>query len=661
MKKVLFLLYIVFPGCFIAHGQNLEEIWSAGMKMFEENNYHGTILKMNQLLKQIPDFSSAVYNRGIARLNLGDVEGACNDFKMAQKLGFEDNMKFVQFTCDPELKIKYLKNNYYKRIHLYPELGYRPRYTHADSLMGALRSERTCYDVVYYNLSVKIIPWNKRIEASNDIYFRVTEPCMIIQLDLSDRFTIGAITWNNQKLSYNRDCNALFIHFPKMLLPGEMHLLRVSYKGKPRIAPNPPWDGGFVWKRDKNHNHWVGVACEHLGASSWWPNKDHISDKPDSMLINIDVPEGYKAVANGTLRSTGSTEKGYERYSWFVSYPINNYNATFYMGKYVEFTDTLQTRNGSLLLRYNVLPYNLEIAKTIFKQVKEILPVYGELFGYYPFMRDGFGLVESPYEGMEHQTAIAYGNAYDKPKRQEYRNDKYDFIIVHEAAHEWWGNAVTAVDMADIWIHEGFSTYAEYLFLEKMFGKEEYLYEINNKTSYIMNFWPMVQNRDVNENSFAGNDVYTKGAMMLHCLRCTLGNDSLFFTIIRDFNLQNRFKTLKSDDFVKMVNQYTEDNYDAFFKIFLYDIKLPVLSYSFERVGQDMLFKYKWTGIETGFKMVFGIETDKKVSYRLMGTAEEQEILLENTSWFNFYNQWKGYEGCADNSLTYFRTSCTSL
>ena len=376
------------------------------------------------------------------------------------------------------------------------------------------------------------------------------------------------------------------------------------------------------------------------------------------MSINIEVPEKYMAISNGILRNTQSVDKSFKRYEWFVSYPINNYNVTFYMGKYARFYDTLLLDKDTLLMKYYVLPVNLEKAKEHFRQASQIVRFYSNTFGEYPFMRDGFGLVESPYSGMEHQTAIAYGNAYSNVKGYSYRNRQYDYIIVHEAAHEWWGNSMSAGDMCDAWIHEAFATYSEILFIENVFGRTEYLYELYTKTNYIYNFWPMVQNRNVNENSFASNDIYNKGATMLHCLRCTLNNDSLFFTMLKDLCMHFKYKIVCSDDITEFVNRYTNDDYTAFFKKYLYDTRLPVLEYSFKNDTSDLMLTYKWTEVENGFKMPFCIQTDNKKSVRLEGTTEKQEIRLEDTSWFNFFNQWKGYDGAERNSFTYFRTRC---
>jgi aminopeptidase N len=653
MRKLL-LLIICFPSIIL--GQATDSLWSKGLACFHKQNFHGTIAYMDSLLKIVPDFPDGYYNRGIAKISLGNTAGACADLQMAQKLGTSINKDFIEYQCDPSFVRNIMIKEFYKKEPVYPESGYRPHYTHGDTLRGALRPERTCFDVTFYDLTVRILPKKKMITGNNVIYFSIIQPSQTIQIDLFDMYEVSAITWNNTPLKWHREFNALFIDFPRILQPGEKQHIKISYAGKPVSAPNPPWDGGFVWKHDDKKNLWLGVACEYLGASSWWPTKDHLTDKPDSMQLSLEIPGGYQAVSNGDLRKTQPVDKKYTRFTWFVEYPINNYNVTFYAGKYVAFNDTLIDGKDTLRLEYNVLAENLDTAKRHFKQTREIMSFYNKAFGFYPFARDGFSLVESPYEGMEHQSAIAYGNGYGKKSEQNYRNNVYDYIIVHEAAHEWWGNSVTAEDMADIWIHEGFATFAEYMFLENRFGKDEYMYQLVNNSRYIFNVWPMVQHRNVNENSFASNDVYNKGAMLLHCLRCNMNNDSLFFSLIRDFCIQHRYQVVTSDDFINFVNKYTSTDYSAFFRKYLYDTALPVLEYSYASEGDELVIRYHWTGVDEGFKMPFGIGLNNKESIRILAGTSWQETRIPGALWFNFFNLWRGYEGAADNSFTYFDT-----
>jgi aminopeptidase N len=656
MKKGLIVFMLLTASA--VGGQTLDSVWKRSILRFEEQDYHGVVEDMDMFLEKMPGNPGALYNKGIALLYLGNSDSACAYITLAQSFGLKTNRSLFNYACNNEYIKDFLISEYYPRQKVDPEHGYRPGYTRADTLRGALRPERTCFDVYYYDLEVKIIPGSKKIKGVNDIYFHVLNPATRIQIDLFDNYTITGITWNGTALHWHREYNAIFIDFPRELIANENQKVTIAYAGKPDVAPNPPWEGGFVWEHDKNKNLWISVACEHLGASSWWPTKDHMTDKPDSMQISLEIPKGYQVVSNGNLREVRTAGKKTDLFRWFVSYPINNYNVTFYIGKYVSFNDTLVTGNDTLRLDYNVLDFNLQRAREHFKQTRDVLRFYNEAFGYYPFPKDGYGLVESSYAGMEHQSAIAYGNGYDNNNDYEYRNQKYDFIIVHESAHEWWGNSVTASDMADMWIHEGFATYSEYLFLEKMFGMDEYLYELTEKSKYIFNLWPLVQNRDVNENTFAGNDVYNKGAMILHCLRCTLNNDSLFFSILKGFYTKYKYQVVNSNDFIRFVNQAAGYDLTPFFDKYLYDTKLPVLAYRYYQENNELVFRYCWTGVETGFVMPFGIETNTKESLRLVADTDWQEIRLPGIKWFNFFTIWKGYEGSRDHSFTYFSTHC---
>ncbi len=654
--RAFFILWICY--CMGIQAQNIDSIWEKSIEKFSRKDFHGMIENMNMLINNNPGFHAAIYNRGISKLMLGDTEGACSDMELARSMGMTDHANYITYECDNEIIRESMIQWYYGDTRVSPELGYRPLYTRADSLRGALRYERTCYDVFFYDLSVTINPKRKRIAGTNRIFFHVVHSCRKIQIDLFDNMKIKNITWNGRKVNHIREYDAVFIEFPEELHAGEDHCITIYYDGKPVVAANPPWEGGFVWERDRDHNFWAGVACEHLGASCWWPNKDHLTDKPDSMRISLTVPHGYQSVSNGNLLDVSPAGKKYDRFTWLVSYPINNYNVTFYLGKYESFHEMLITDKDTLMLSYYVLPHNLDKAREHFIQTRDVLSFYIEVFGDYPFKRDGFALVESPYEGMEHQSAIAYGNEYEN---NGYRNNLYDYIIVHEAAHEWWGNSVSAGDMADAWIHEGFATYAEYLFLEHRLGKDEYFYELNENTHFIFNIWPLVQNRDVNENTFASNDIYNKGAMMLHCLRCSLNNDSLFFKIIKDFAVLKRYQVVTTDSFISFVNQYTQRDFRPFFNKFLYDTSLPVLLYTYRTEQGNLIIRYKWTNVENGFVMPVGIETDQKETIRMNATTEWKELLIHGASWFNFFNIWRGYEGCPDNAYTYYQTKCENL
>lgn len=622
-------------------------------------DFIGCMETCNEIIRANPKSGKAYEYRGLSKLVMGDTPGAATDMELAKQNGSKRRAKGLRYVLNDNAKMKYISKYFYKNEKLIPDLGYRPKYTRKDSLRGALRPERTCFDVKFYNLNIKIDPKKKAISGSNEITFRVVETTQKIQIDLFDNYKIDSILWNNKELPYTREFNAVFVSFPDVLSTGSLQTIRVTYSGKPRKAPKPPWDGGFVWKKDKQRNWWCGVACEYLGASSWWPNKDHPTDESDSTLLTFTAPEGYDVISNGKLRSKENSAKDWQTTTWFVANPINNYNITFYLGKFTKFTDTITNESGKYASDYYVLPSHLEEAKKCFAQTKEVLEYYDKAFGDYPFMSDKFALIESPYEGMEHQGAIAYGNEFNKGKKnQMYFNKKYDYIIVHETAHEWWGNSVTASDMADIWIQEGFATYAELMFIEEKYGYTEYLKELSRKMTQIFNLWSLVQNYNVNENAFASNDCYNKGAAILHNLRCAMDNDSLFFALIKNFAVRYKKKIVTSTDFISMVNEYTGKNYNAFFNKFLYDKSLPILKYSYKHEGKNLYIKFWWEGVDKNFEMPVCIMAGEK-SFRLTPTTQPKTMVLKNASTFRFFNNWIGPEDAQHNSFTYYWTELT--
>jgi len=453
---------------------------------------------------------------------------------------------------------------------------------------------------------------------------------------------------------------AVFVDTEKRLEPGEKHSLTVTYRGKPRVAPKAPWNGGFVWDKEKGRYH-IGVACEHLGASSWWPCKDHLSDKPDSMRINLQVPAGYQGISNGNLRSVKDLGNMYTNFEWFVSYPINTYNVTLYIGDFVNFTEEYSNSLGKYNIDYYVLPKNLEKAKKYYAQTKEIIKIYEDLFGEYPFMRDGAAMVEAPFAGMEHQGAIAIGGDYGKEnKKMEMWPEKYDYLLVHETGHEWWGNAVAIGDMADAWINEGFTTFAECLLAEKASGYTDYLKMIASKQRSINNLYPVVGERNINENTFLSGDIYNKGAAMLNNLRCILDNDSLFFRIIKDYYNKYKFRITTTEDFLKLVHEYSGLDLDDFFRKFLYDAEPPVLFCTYELDNKGNLkFTYQWTKTGPKFTMPFCICLNGKEVIRLNGTTSSQTFRAEKVKSFNILNENTFNERLTvpRNAFTYYYTS----
>ncbi len=498
------------------------------------------------------------------------------------------------------------------------------KFTQADTLRGMLRPERTCYDVQFYDLSISIDPSKKTISGYNDIHFIALNDFTKLQIDLFSNMKINRIEFKGQELSFTRLYNAVFIEFP-LQAAGNGGVFRVYYEGKPNVARRPPWDGGFVWQKDKNGDPWIGVACEGDGASLWWPNKDHLSDEPDSMAISVTVPKGLVCVSNGNLRSREMVEKGVERFNWFVSYPINNYNVTVNIAKYVHFTDTYTAEDGQVLeCDYYVLPYNLEKAKKQFQQVDKVLACFERFFGKYPFWEDGYALVETPYLGMEHQSAIAYGNQYMRgylggmiPKNMD-----WDYIIIHETGHEWFGNSISCNDLAEMWIHESFTTYMEALYVECVYNYEEAIKYLASQRYYIMNEEPILGPKNVNWEDWKGSDHYYKGAWMLHTLRHAINDDALWFDLLKSFYQKHKRSNITTADFVDYVNACTKKDFTSFFEQYLEYPTIPTLEYKLKEKKNKLVFSYRWQADAEGFDMPF-----------LVGESEDYQLIRPNAAW----------------------------
>ena len=491
-------------------------------------------------------------------------------------------------------------------------------FTRKDSLRGELTPFRTCYDVTYYNLNVTIDEKEKTIERSfNDIYFTTISDFETIQIDLAKNMEILLILFPDKdldsacydveydyELEFTREHDAVFVKFPRIIKKGEQSYIRVWYSGYPREAVNPPWDGGFSWKIDKNNNPWIGVSCQGLGASVWWPNKDHQSDEPDSMTIKVSARNPLKIICNGNLRSEKTTWSSYLQDSintseWFVSYPINNYNVTLNIGDYVHFQDEYVSGEDTLDLSYYVLSYNEEKAKKHFEQVKPMMECFENYFGKYPFWEDGYALVETSYLGMEHQSAIAYGNDY-LPGYQGslgYSGGlEFDFIIVHETGHEWWGNSITTNDIADMWIHEGFCTYSEALYVECLYGYDQMLEYVNNQKQFIRNNSPIVGHYHVNNKG--SGDMYQKGSAMLHTLRTLIENDELWFELIKEISEKFQYETIDAQEIMNYIMERTSYDLTDFFSQYLNHEKLPEFQYKLVKEGRNTTLVYRWEAIE---------------------------------------------------------------
>ncbi len=521
--------------------------------------------------------------------------------------------------------------------------SYGQQFTHADSLRGALRPARTCYDVTFYDLGVKVDPATQKIAGTNGIHFLALQDFNRLQIDLFDNMQIDAVTYQGQPLAFNRDAHAVFVDFPTTVQAQTRGVFEVAFSGTPIAAANAPWDGGFVWKKDGAGKPYVGVACEGTGASLWWPCKDYLGDEPDSMRITVTAPAGLMAVANGQLRSVKDLDAQWTQSEWFVSYPINNYNVTVNIADYVHFADTFQNASGTHDLDYYVLRANEKKAKVQFAQVKPMMRAYEKHFGEYPFWRDGYALVETSYLGMEHQGAIAYGNNYQPGYLgMDPLNLKFDYIIIHETGHEWWGNSVSCKDHAELWIHEGFCTYSEAVYVEELWDKETASRYLMNQRSNILNASAIVGPLDVNFNDWSGSDMYYKGAWMLHTLRNQVNDDALWWQTIYDFATAFRLKNTDTKEVIAWFSNKLGKDYGWLMREYLYHAKAPVLVYMAKPKGSKTQLKYKWEAGESDFHLSIPVKLDNGEKQMLTPTTSWQKITLpisdkvqfDGTTWY---------------------------
>ena len=507
----------------------------------------------------------------------------------------------------------------------------QPVFTRADSLRGYLYPERSTYDVSYYGLDVRIDPSDSSLTGSNTILFRATGTSSVIQLELFENMRIDKATLDGRTdaLPVRREGNAFFVTLPAPLVPGDLHTLVVAYSGKPQVAIRPPWDGGFSYRTDAEGNPWVCVTCQGTGASLWWPTKDHQSDEPDSMMIAVTVPPGLQNVSNGRLRSTTISRDGWTRYEWFISYPINTYNVTFNIGKFAHFSDVYERQGSALTLDYYVMPENLEKAKKQFAEVKTMFECLEPIFGPYPFDRDGFKLIESPHNGMEHQTAVAYGNRYlggyvgraSSPVGLE-----FDFIIIHETAHEWWGNSVTARDIADMWIHESFGAYTEALYVECRWGYEQALAYVNGKKTNVRNDRPIIGIPGVHYQG--SGDMYDKGQLVLNTIRSVINDDATWKGLLGGIQRTFRTSIVTADDIFSFLNVVPDLDLSPVFRQYFRTTDIPALELMVVKKGASTNLVYRWTNVVDGFTMPFELKLKDGTVLRFTGTKDRQTAAI---------------------------------
>lgn len=514
------------------------------------------------------------------------------------------------------------------------------QFTRADSLRGSIGPGRAWWDATFYDLHVRISPSDSTISGHTGITYRVVQPGREMQIDLQEPLGVDSIVQDGRRLQYRRDGNAFFVALGTEQRAGSTRMLTVHYHGRPRVAVNPPWDGGLAWKADSLGNPWIATAVQGLGASAWWPNKDTQAEEPDSQRVAITVPDPLVNVSNGRLRKTTRNGDGTTTYEWFVQNPINNYDVAVNAGVYAHFSDTYQGEGGTLTLDFYPLAYHEEAARRQFQQVKPMLACFERWFGPFPWYEDGFKLVETPHLGMEHQSAVAYGNGYVNGYRGRDLSRTglgmaWDFIIIHESGHEWFGNNITSRDQADMWVHEGFTSYSEGIYTECQQGKDAGGRYIVGLRGNVQNDEPVVAPYGVNAEG--SGDMYYKGANMLHTIRQIVNDDERWRGILRGLNSTFRHQTVTGAQIQEYINRRSGMDFSRVFAQYLTTTKIPALEYRIE--GRTL--SYRWADVVPGFDMPVRVTLAPGESTLLRPTEQWQTAPVSAGSAFsvdpNFY------------------------
>jgi aminopeptidase N len=491
--------------------------------------------------------------------------------------------------------------------------------TRADVLRGAYGPYRSNNDLLSYDLDVRVDPEKKYISGVNLIRFRMLKEDSRIQIDLFANLAVERILFRSKPLKYEREFNAVFVDFPDVLKAGRTYEIAFYYSGYPTETGR---FGGITFRKDPAGRPWVNTSCQHVGASVWWPNKDQYRDEVEDMRLSVAIPSGLVDVSNGRFSGKTDLRDGYTKWDWLIHYPINNYSVSLNIGQYVHFTDEV---DGATLDFY-CLPENLEKAKAQFAQAKTMIRAFQKYIGPYPFKRDGYKLIEVPYSGMEHQSAVTYGNRFangylERDWTGVGISTKFDFIIIHESAHEWFGNSVTASDICDEWIHEAWGTYAEGIYVEHVFGKADAIKYLNGYRGKVRNRDPIIPPCGVNR--VPPQDMYFKGALFINTLRSVIDDDGRWWALVRGFYDQFKYRTISTADVVAFFNAASGRDLTPLFDQYLRQTAIPVLELQFN--DADGTVSFRWKADAAGFAMP--VRVGSKDSWTIIQPAREWQTM----------------------------------
>lgn len=496
-------------------------------------------------------------------------------------------------------------------------------FSRGDSLRGQLNNARNWWDVTYYNLHVSIDEAKQSLTGKNTIYFKTISSGTLFQIDLQQPLRVDSFIFHNNKLEVKHEFNAWTVNLNPTLINSSNDSVTIHYSGAPRKAKMAPWDGGFIWAKDKQNRKWINVACQGLGASVWWPVKDHQSDEPDKgMTISITANDSLVVISNGNLLASRAHSNKTKTWTYSVTNPINSYNVTLYLGNYISVKDSFVGKNGKLKMEYVVIDYNKNKVDSLLKpDTQKMLKSFEYWFGPYPFYADGFKLVESNFLGMEHQSAVAYGNKFRKGYMGMDRSGTgigklWDFIIIHESGHEWFGNNITTKDIADMWVHEGFTTYSEALFIESFWGKDSASKYVRGLRRNISNSAAIIGNYDVNNEG--STDMYDKGANLIHTIRQIINNDSVFHQILLGLNSTFAKKTVTTKDVEDYISHVSGINFKPVFDQYLRSKNVP--KFDFQIKNKKLI--YKWVNCNPEFEMPLKVKINNQTLWLQVKTTQ---------------------------------------
>ena len=504
--------------------------------------------------------------------------------------------------------------------------------TRLDVLRGEYGRYRANNDLLYYELDVRVDPDKKTVGGKNAIRFKMLKDDTRIQLELYANYTIDKILMGATTLKYERDHNTVYVDFPETLRAGRTYTIEFHYRGSPEEQGR---FGGLAFRKDPAGRHWINTANEGEGSSVWWPSKDQWRDEPEGVDIRVAVPNGLMDVSNGKFMGKTDLGDGYTRWDWRVHYPINSYNVSLNIGEYAQFSEKL----GDLPMDYFVLPENLEKARKQFVQARPMMDAFEKYVGKYPFPKDGFKLIEVPYSGMEHQSAVTYGNRYANGYLERDWTEvgvslKFDFIIIHESGHEWFGNAISAADVSDMWIQEGWCNYLEFVYVEALFGADDALKYANGYKKKVGNKEPIITQRGIHRTP--NQDMYFKGALFLNTLRNMVNDDQKWWNLVRATFEHFKYRNIMTEDMVRFFSAQLKQDMTPIFDQYLRRVNLPTLELMFDEKAETV--SYRWNADERGFAMPIKV-----------GAKGNWQVIQPTADWKSMPNKLgKGFEVATD-------------